>query len=79
MNSVSLTSKNQITLPIALVRQAALNKGTRFSARLENGAIVLQPQTDIRTTIKDIQADMRLLVKKPLSDNELQKALHNWA
>lgn len=76
--TISLTSKNQITLPVALVRRAGLLKGARFTPRLENGVIILEPQEDIRTTTKKVQAAMRPLVRHPLSDEELQRALHDW-
>ena len=63
---------------MALVRRAGLRKGTRFASRLENGSIILEPQADIGQTVKGIQTKLRPLIRKPLSDDELQEALHGW-
>jgi antitoxin component of MazEF toxin-antitoxin module len=76
--TISLTSKNQVSLPAALVRRAGLTKGARFLPRLDNGAIVLEPEQDLRATVQQIQAELRPLTAHPLSDKDLQKALHEW-
>lgn len=76
--TVTLTSKNQITLPAALVRQAGFAKGVKFTSRLQGGAIVLEPQRDLRKTVESVQGRMQPLIKRPISDAEIQRALHNW-
>jgi AbrB family looped-hinge helix DNA binding protein len=39
-----LSSKNQITLPVAAVRQLGLRPGDRLTVRLEDGRIILKPR-----------------------------------
>lgn len=40
----TLSSKNQITLPIEMVRALGLKPGDRLEFTLENGTITLKPQ-----------------------------------
>ena len=39
-----LSSKNQITLPVAILRELGLRPGDRLTVRLEDGRIVLKPR-----------------------------------
>jgi AbrB family looped-hinge helix DNA binding protein len=43
-STTTLSSKHQITLPVALVRKLGLGPGDKFTVRLEDGAIVLRPR-----------------------------------
>jgi hypothetical protein len=78
MKTVSLTSKNQVTLPAAQVRQAHLKKGTKFTSRWDGKAFILEPEQPLEEMLAEIHAEMRPFIKKPLSDAELQAALHDW-
>ncbi len=49
MKISTLSPKNQTTLSIEFVRKLNLSAGTRFSQRIENGKIVLQPIPDVST------------------------------
>ncbi|MBI2912055.1 MAG: AbrB/MazE/SpoVT family DNA-binding domain-containing protein, partial [Chloroflexi bacterium] len=40
----TLSSKNQITLPVAVVRALGLAPGDKLSVRIEDGHVVLRPQ-----------------------------------
>jgi len=42
--TTTLSSKHQVTLPVALVRELGLTAGDKFSVRLEDGAIMLRPR-----------------------------------
>jgi AbrB family looped-hinge helix DNA binding protein len=42
--TTTLSSKHQITLPVALVRELGLSPGDKLAVRLEDGAIVLRPR-----------------------------------
>jgi AbrB family looped-hinge helix DNA binding protein len=42
--TTTLSSKHQVTLPVALVRQLGLAPGDKFTVRLEDGAIMLLPR-----------------------------------
>jgi bifunctional DNA-binding transcriptional regulator/antitoxin component of YhaV-PrlF toxin-antitoxin module len=78
MTTVALTSKNQITLPVKLVRQAGLWKGMRFTPRIQGSAIVLEPQQGIREAAAAAQLALKPFIKRPLSNDMLQRALHDW-
>ncbi len=41
---LTLSSKHQVTLPVAMVRRLGLQAGDRLTARLEDGTIVLKPR-----------------------------------
>ncbi len=43
---VTLSSKNQITLPVAVVRRLDLHPGRRLTVRLEDDRIVLRPEPE---------------------------------
>lgn len=40
----TLSSKHQITLPVAVVRTLGLTPGDKLSVRIEDGHVVLRPQ-----------------------------------
>ena len=42
--TTTLSSKHQVTLPVALVRELHLAPGDKFTVRLEDGAIMLRPR-----------------------------------
>ena len=57
MNSViTISSKNQITLPVAIMNFLKLNKGNKLWAIVENNRIVLEKEPtwdDLQGSIKD--------------------------
>jgi antitoxin ChpS len=44
--TATLSSKNQITLPVAMVRRLGLEPGRRLMLRLEDDRIVLRPEPE---------------------------------
>lgn len=78
MSTITLTSKNQITIPVRLLREKSLKRGTKLQARWEGNDLVLSPQEDLEKVVSDMQAHLRPLIRKPLSDAELKKNLRNW-
>ena len=42
--TTTLSSKHQITLPVAVVRELGLAPGDKLTVRLEDGGIVLKPR-----------------------------------
>jgi len=42
--TTTLSSKHQVTLPVALLRELGLSPGDKFTVRLEDGAIMLRPR-----------------------------------
>ena len=49
MTISTLSTKNQTTLSVELVRRLNLRAGVRFKQTIENGKIVLQPVPDVST------------------------------
>lgn len=78
MSTITLTSKNQVTLPAWLVREKNYKQGIKFQARLQGDDIVLSPKKDLEQIVRDMNEHLRPLIRKPLSDQELQESLHNW-
>lgn len=79
MNTTTLTSKNQVTLPAKLVRQAGFSKGMILSSRIEKNAIILEPKPDIRTAAHAAQQSLKPYVKEPLSDSQIHRILQEWS
>ena len=58
MNTViTLTSKNQLTLPTKLVLLLGLNKGSRFWTRVEKRSIILEAVEDSWDGLHGVLAD----------------------
>lgn len=74
--TVTVTSKNQITLPADLVRKYKLNQNRTLAVNEQNGAIVLNPEPSLAEDMAAIWDEMRQYVTRPLSDNELKAAAH---
>lgn len=54
---VTLSSKNQFTLPVNFVRHLGLKKGSKLWTRLENKSIVIEPVEDTWDDLKGFLAD----------------------
>jgi bifunctional DNA-binding transcriptional regulator/antitoxin component of YhaV-PrlF toxin-antitoxin module len=56
---VTLSSKNQFTLPVGFVRHLGLKKGSKLWTRLENKSIVIEPVEDswdsLQGSLKDTE------------------------
>ncbi len=64
MNTVvTLTSKNQLTLPVALVSLLGLNKGSKLWTRVEKESIVLEKIEDSWNDLQGILADTPMAKK----------------
>lgn len=72
---VTMTSKNQITLPAAYVRSIGLGKSRRLTIRLRGDELVLKPQPTLQEHMKPVWDEMAKHVKRPLSDEELKQAI----
>lgn len=54
---MTISSKNQFTLPVAMVRHLGLKKGSKLWTRLENKSIVIEPVEDTWDDLKGFLAD----------------------
>lgn len=75
--SVTITSKNQITLPAEFVRNLNLTKSRKLSLQRRGNTLILKPQI-----ADDILGRMQKhwkhqAAKRPLSDKELKQAIRD--
>jgi bifunctional DNA-binding transcriptional regulator/antitoxin component of YhaV-PrlF toxin-antitoxin module len=78
---VTVTSKNQITLPADLVRKYKLDEHRVLEVNEKNGSLVLSPAPTLDETLATIHELTRpYLGDKPvLSDEELKQAIRQTA
>lgn len=72
MSTVTLTSKNQVTIPVAAVRRLGLDASRRLTVEERAGEIVLKPELPIEKRFEKLWAANKPLVKRALSDDELR-------
>jgi len=75
--NVTITSKNQITLPAEYVRELHLAKSRKLSVQRHGNALILKPQTadDI---LEKLQKHWKHQAnKRPLSEAELKRAIRD--
>ncbi len=74
---LTITSKNQITLPIEYVRKMQLTRNRVLQVELRGGAIVLTPQPALGETMRQFWGKHKL--DRPLGSNELKQAVRDSA
>jgi bifunctional DNA-binding transcriptional regulator/antitoxin component of YhaV-PrlF toxin-antitoxin module len=77
IRNVTITSKNQITLPSEYVKSLGLNKSRVLRSELKEGKIVLTPQAPLNDVMKQFWS--KHSVHKTVSDKELKQAAHEIA
>jgi bifunctional DNA-binding transcriptional regulator/antitoxin component of YhaV-PrlF toxin-antitoxin module len=77
IKNVTITSKNQITLPTEYVTLLQLAQNRVLQAELRNGQIVLSPQPDLTKTMQQFWG--KHSAKQPLSEAELNDAVRSSA
>jgi hypothetical protein len=71
--NITITSKNQVTLPIDYVRSMCLTKNRVLQVELRGKSIVLTPQPTLGDTIRQFWGKHH--AKHPLTDEELKQAI----
>jgi bifunctional DNA-binding transcriptional regulator/antitoxin component of YhaV-PrlF toxin-antitoxin module len=71
--NITITSKNQITLPIDFVRNMHLTRNRVLQIELRGKAIVLTPQPMLGDTMRQFWGKHN--AKRPLSDDEIKQAV----
>lgn len=76
---VTITSKNQITLPADFVRKLNLTKNRRLAVRQRGEELILKPEPSLEEIMTPIWKEMKkhLKGKKPLTDEELNRAVRD--
>jgi len=77
-----MTSKGQITVPVAIRRKLGLKQGQQFNIKRKGNTVVVQVY-DWRTGLAEMQERMAAHLKahniKPLSDEELDAEINRSA
>ena len=71
--NVTITSKNQITLPSEYVKALHLSQSRVLRAEVLDGRIMLSPQPDLGDAMKQFWG--KHSAKHPLTNNELKGAI----
>lgn len=71
--NVTVTSKNQITLPIDFVRSLRLSRTRMLRAELHAGTITLTPQPGLKDTMRRFWGKHHAV--RPLTDTEITQAV----
>lgn len=74
MKIVSLTRKNQITIPVEYVRALSFSSSRKIMIERHGEYLTLVPQKDFATAVADIQDAARPFVKRALTNQELKQA-----
>ena len=77
MNSskVTITSKNQITLPANYVRQLNLKKSKTLLVEFNGNSIKLTPQVSVESSMSQYWGKHK--ASRPLTDDELKQAIRS--
>lgn len=76
MKTIVLTSKNQITIPVDVVRSLGLDKTRRVRLAKQGNSVVLTPEASLEDRLETHWAKMRKHLDRPLSDAEIREARH---
>ncbi len=85
MNSytVTISSKNQLTLPAKLVRELKLGKGQKLELRQKSGKVELVPKPSLKESLSGLHAEVAKEMKsrgvKAPTDEELNDSLRKIA
>ncbi|HLA49439.1 MAG TPA: AbrB/MazE/SpoVT family DNA-binding domain-containing protein [Candidatus Saccharimonadales bacterium] len=74
MKTITLTSKNQITIPAELVRQLKLDKNRRLEVEKRGKTIMLTPEISVEERLEAHWAKMSKYIKRSLSDEDIRRA-----
>lgn len=73
----TVTSKRQVTIPVAICRQAHIVQGTQLDFQVsDDGALIIRPLTDDISKIKGIVKSKK---RKPVSLREMKRAIRDGA
>lgn len=75
----TITSKNQITIPIQYVRQMNLHKHRQLQISQRGNNLVLTPLPSLDEALRPVWQKTAPLISRPLSDDELRDSLRDIA
>jgi len=74
---ITVTSKNQVTLPSKYVKQLRLTNNRILQTEIRNGKIILTPEPDVETVMQQFWGKHK--AKRTLGDDEINQALRGTA
>jgi len=74
---ITITSKNQITLPAHFVRKMHLDRNRVIHAEIRDGSIVLTPQPTLASSMQRYWGKHH--AGQPLTEDELKEAIRSSA
>lgn len=72
--NVTITSKNQITLPIAMVRKLNVGPNRQLTIHRRGDELILKPAPTLDEIMTPIWKQTAAYTKRPFSDDELKQA-----
>lgn len=72
---VKLTSKNQITLPVKIVRDMGLDKNRYITIKRRGASLLLSAEESFDERMKLIWAEAAKYIKRPQTDEEIKQAI----
>lgn len=73
--NITITSKNQVTLPAEYVRKIGLDRNRVMRVELRGEAIVLTPQPTLGDSMRQFWGKHQ--AERPLTDEELKQAIRS--
>jgi AbrB family looped-hinge helix DNA binding protein len=70
--TVTITSKNQITLPAKLVRQMGLIKGSRLTLKKRDNSITVKPEPSLEELMAPYWEYAAKHIKRPITEDDIQ-------
>lgn len=77
-NSVTLTSKNQLTMPVAVARQLKLKPGSRLDYSVKNGSVTFKPQPTVAQRLEVMWAENARVNKGVASDASIKESVREY-
>lgn len=75
----TLTSKNQITIPVEFVRKMNLRRNRQFQVRQRGNDLILTPLPSLEEALQPVWKQASAIVSVPQSDEEIQASLRKIA
>jgi len=74
---ITLTSKNQLSLPAAYVRKINLASTRRFTYRQRGEELILKPEASLQDALTEIRRQLPGKGLPSLTPEEVQQEIHN--
>ena len=77
MSNITISSKNQLTIPKSFIELLALGEGRTLAITIQNGSLVLTPQPSLNETMRQFWGKNQST--QSFSDDELRQATRDVA